>query len=273
MNEYLEDIEYKVHGEDSSKKTSYANILKRFLKYFVSILIILILFFLYKKDFFSYSDIEKEPIVIYADNSLIREKPLNPKSLANADKAVYSNLSNERTKDSEEVVRLNVILEKPIDRGLVFKDLSFKNKSLVLKKNVSGTYSKNSRELSDIDELGAYKEASTKEVEKKITFKDILLRKDKNYFAKKSNSKSLKEGNYIQLGAFRSKEDVIKEWSNLKLKFKKYLASVEYITEKVNIKSKGVFYRLKVGSFQSESKARSVCNNLNKMNQRCFYVK
>lgn len=77
----------------------------------------------------------------------------------------------------------------------------------------------------------------------------------------------------IQLGAFRSTDEVKSVWDNLQKKNYNLLGNVNYSVEKADLGSKGVFYRLHAGPFGNRDEASITCKQLIAKGQGCFVVK
>lgn len=77
----------------------------------------------------------------------------------------------------------------------------------------------------------------------------------------------------VQLGSFRHESEVHQQWQFIQKKYKDVLGDVKYWSEKADLGSKGIFYRLKVGPYKSEEAARETCHSLSERNQGCFFVK
>lgn len=78
-------------------------------------------------------------------------------------------------------------------------------------------------------------------------------------------------GSYLQIGAFRSKEDAETAFKRAKGKFSVLSSSNHYIA-KANLGSKGIYYRLRVGPFANKKTALNTCNTLKTQGQACMHV-
>ena len=73
----------------------------------------------------------------------------------------------------------------------------------------------------------------------------------------------------VHLASYRSQKAANAGWSALKRGHRKLLAGLEADISKVSVRGKGTYYRLKVGPFASESKAKSMCKSLKRKRQYC----
>lgn len=81
-------------------------------------------------------------------------------------------------------------------------------------------------------------------------------------------------GDYmVQLGAFGSDADARAAWSKIESAHGSAFPTKSYHVQRADLGAKGVFYRLQVGPFESETAARKVCAYLSQHNQGCFPVK
>ncbi len=81
-------------------------------------------------------------------------------------------------------------------------------------------------------------------------------------------------GYKIQLGSFRSEQEVKEHWNIIKERYGDLLNSkIQYSSEKADLGNKGVFYRLQLGRFKNEEEARSVCKSFIEREQECFFVR
>lgn len=77
----------------------------------------------------------------------------------------------------------------------------------------------------------------------------------------------------VQIASFKSVSDAEKEWKILTRKHPKILSSYQrYIVSK-EIEGKGLFQRLQVGPFESESAAKKACSQFKEVGINCFIIK
>lgn len=77
----------------------------------------------------------------------------------------------------------------------------------------------------------------------------------------------------VQLGSFQVEGDVEIEWKKIQAKFPSLTEGLSYISERADLGSKGIYYRLKVGPFKTEKDARDLCAKFNEKQQGCIFVK
>ena len=76
---------------------------------------------------------------------------------------------------------------------------------------------------------------------------------------------------YVQIGAFRSEADALVAFKRAKLKFSE-LSGTNSMIVKADLGSKGVYYRLRVGPFDSKQKSLNICSGLQAKGQACLYI-
>lgn len=77
----------------------------------------------------------------------------------------------------------------------------------------------------------------------------------------------------VQLGAFRSTDEVRKTWSKLRSKYPNILGSLSYGIQQADLGSKGIFYRLHAGPLKNKDAASILCKKLIAKGQGCFVAK
>ena len=76
----------------------------------------------------------------------------------------------------------------------------------------------------------------------------------------------------IQLGAFRTRAKATRHGQGLQRKHHGLLGRLNMVVERVDLGSKGIFYRLRAGPFANRQTARSLCRSLGKQRINCFLV-
>ena len=78
---------------------------------------------------------------------------------------------------------------------------------------------------------------------------------------------------YLQLASFEKKQQA-EVLQNQFLNYKeKVFKNLDYKISLVDIKGKGIYFRLLAGPFENIEKATLVCNNIKKINLNCFPIK
>lgn len=77
----------------------------------------------------------------------------------------------------------------------------------------------------------------------------------------------------VQLVSVRTREIAEKEWERLKKLHHKVLNSLPFFVQKIDVKDRGVFYRLLAGRFPNSSSAKALCKKLAAAQQTCIVVK
>ena len=105
----------------------------------------------------------------------------------------------------------------------------------------------------------------TEEYIKPVTKKDP---KSKPQFAKK-----LDKFYKVQIASFKSVSEAEREWKNMSKRFSKILDGYQYYIVSKDIEGKGIFQRLQVGPFESESDAKKACSSFKDAGMNCFIIK
>ena len=77
----------------------------------------------------------------------------------------------------------------------------------------------------------------------------------------------------VQLGAFRSTDAAEKAWLDLQKKHDALLQGLPHKVQSVEIKGKGMFFRLQAGAYAERGGASELCTNLKKVKQDCLIAK
>jgi cell division protein FtsN len=85
--------------------------------------------------------------------------------------------------------------------------------------------------------------------------------------------KPVAQGNqsYLQIGAFRSESEALSAFQKTKSKFS-ILSGTSHNIVKADLGSRGIYYRLRVGPFDSKQKSLDVCSHLKAKGQACLYI-
>jgi cell division protein FtsN len=79
-------------------------------------------------------------------------------------------------------------------------------------------------------------------------------------------------GPQVQLGAYRSEQEASDAWDKMQKKLS-VLGDREPIIVKADLGQRGIFYRLRVGGFDSASQAGALCKKLSSSGQACLVAK
>lgn len=80
-------------------------------------------------------------------------------------------------------------------------------------------------------------------------------------------------GVLVQLGAFRSHADAQAHWEKLQRQHPAIVGGLQHTIIRADLGDKGIYYRLRAGSFRSETIAEATCTQLAKRQLGCFVVK
>lgn len=87
------------------------------------------------------------------------------------------------------------------------------------------------------------------------------------------NRRTAKAGRFrIQLGAFRTRAKATRHGQGLQRKHHGLLGQLNMVVVRVDLGSKGIFYRLRAGPFANRQTARDLCRSLGKRRIDCFLV-
>jgi hypothetical protein len=87
--------------------------------------------------------------------------------------------------------------------------------------------------------------------------------------AKPGHKYSSGSNSAIHLASFRTRKSAIRGWAQIKRAHAKLVGGLDHFISKVNLGRKGMYYRLKVGPFDSAKSANSVCRKLKQRRQFC----
>lgn len=89
--------------------------------------------------------------------------------------------------------------------------------------------------------------------------------------ARSSASISAINGSHVvQVGAFRSEAEADTYWTRLQNRFGSFLDGKVKDVERADLGDRGVYYRLRIASFNSSDAAKSYCTSLKSRNQDCL---
>lgn len=85
------------------------------------------------------------------------------------------------------------------------------------------------------------------------------------------NDKPTAVGNYrIQLASLKTEADARKTWKRLSGKYKDILGPLAFHLEKIDLGTKGVYYRVQAGPFTAKADAKDICTKLKAEGQQCL---
>ncbi len=80
-------------------------------------------------------------------------------------------------------------------------------------------------------------------------------------------------GFLIQIAAVRSEDAARKEWRRLKAKHAGVLGGLKLVLVRADLGAKGIYYRLRAGSFVDREAAKSTCDSLAKLKIGCLIIR
>lgn len=204
---------------------------------------------------------EGEVIVINADNEEIKIKPEDPGGMvvANMDRVIYDTIDGYK-EDNQEEVKILPPTEEPIDKQTLIESIKpvenlIEKTPLVEEVIVENKLEEKPSSGEKVNEF--IKPTVTAETSSKLV--DLKRINEKSYM--------------VQLASFRAKSDAEKEWKNLSRRHAKILSKYQYVIVSKNFEGKGLFYRLQVGPFESESEAVKICKSFKESGINCITVK
>lgn len=218
--------------------------------------------------------------LVKASADPVRVRPEDPGGMqvANRDKTIYDTISAHNDEELPKVVRIRPKAEEPVSREVITQNDIEVDDILGNMKESMPEESEAPKEEAAVEKkpeepkLISKQELVSAEVVEKKPEPVKVVSVPKGTIAE-AVPKQEKKGYKIQLGSYRSQEDVNSTWKNVKKKHASLIGDMSYSTEKADLKDKGVFYRLQAGFFDNESKARELCQKLTEAGQGCFVVK
>jgi cell division septation protein DedD len=80
-------------------------------------------------------------------------------------------------------------------------------------------------------------------------------------------------GHLVQVGAFKSQEEADGFWTRLQARLGDYVGGKSPDIERADLEAKGVYYRLRLGPFESAADAKNFCEGLKSRGQDCLVRK
>lgn len=245
------------------------------------------------------NDVDKGAIpIIRADGGPLKVKPENPggTTYPHQDLSIYQKPS---TIDTRKNVELIDTVEEPLERPSLITENRFQNKdsldnntiknsepdetSLVtVSGNPHENISKNDHPRFDNQEQKQIQLRKTLLAESEKTIQNIVEQKERTQPTplrtrtamveekKVVTSPAPSSGSiYVQIGAFRSEAEALTAFKSVKSRHS-ILSSSGHNIVKVDLGSKGIFYRLRVGPYASKYESQSVCSQLKAKGQACL---
>lgn len=292
LQEFHEEVEQEVAEEERRSQVS------GYVKILVSLIVVSAISFTTYAVYTDKIAISKnnggEVPLIMADKSPVRFKPEDPGGMRipNRDKTVYNTISSD--KELPKVVRIRPGAEEPIDREIIKKgEINVAELLDEIGENMPKTLEEKISELPK--ELPKEKlvkaEPEMKELlvkKQELMSRDVKLPKEELKLnldniniipVPRGAGKAIvvpkkdESGFKVQLGSYKSENDVTTNWKRIKKKYPSLLSGADLYMQKADLGSKGVFYRLQVGRFKKESEVRNICQKLTEKKQGCFVVK
>ncbi len=210
--------------------------------------------------------------LIKADTSPIRLKPDNPGGLKvpNQDRLILKNLEIANPSKLEITEKLIPRPEQPIDTSSDTKRIIKTVKEKVLKDRATAPQIPKMQSSQGDSRLVKIKKS---EKPKKLKDKTIAANKDEKRNEQKNSTKSRETGAYrIQLASLAKRQTAEKFLEKVKIKNATLLGEMTGRVTKINLKSRGIFYRVQ-GDLISRDKAAKICKILQSKKQACLVVR
>lgn len=214
---------------------------------------------------------EGDLVVIEADNSPLKEKPLDPGGMKfpNQDKTIFETFAG-NGKLPAKVERVLPPPEEPVARSSDNSTTkTWINKKL--RKPAEGTAKEEAVKAGEKietlikEEVPKVAKPAVKKPVVKVALKPTKPKaKPRKVAAKKSSSKTK-----IQLGAYGSQAEAKRAWKKISKKFAELADKPVYVV-KADLGAKGVFYRLRASGVGGLDEARAFCAALSKKGQPCL---
>lgn len=272
--EYKDKIErtFGLEDEEDDKKFSSIRLHAIGIGVLIGVLVALLASVLL---FGSNDDELSEPIVVTESQRPVKVRPTNPggMEIPDQDKTIYNRM---RSNDADtKVERLVVVEEVPVRPQVPTKegeilgkpqDISSEKMELevlsVQKNAVQVPAPKpDALKIEQINTKKVVTEVKEKPVEKSVTKETPKVQK-----------MSANEW-HVQLISLPSKSSAEKAWPKILKAHSALLSGLPHDIAEVQIKGKGTFYRLRVGSFKNKKDAQSLCTKLKSRKQDCTLTK
>ncbi len=88
--------------------------------------------------------------------------------------------------------------------------------------------------------------------------------------APRATASALSGSHVVQVGAFRSDDEAMAQWSRMQARLGSVIGDKTYDVERADLGDRGVYHRLRVGPFPSADAAKSYCATLKENGQDCL---
>ena len=210
--------------------------------------------------------------LVKADTSPIRLKPDNPGGLKvpNQDRLILKNLEMANPSKLEIPEKLIPRPEQPLGTYSDNQGIVNTVKEKALKDRAAAPQIPNLERSQGDGELREIKKSQKR---KKPKDKKIALNKDAKRNKQKTSTKSSEVGTYrVQLASLANRQAAEKFLKKVRSKNIALLVGMTGRVMKINLKSKGTFYRVQ-GDPISRKKAKEICNILRSKKQACLVVR
>ena len=203
-----------------------------------------------------YDIIEKRPTSEENDNVIVSAEEPNAQGIAQLVEKAVVETKTQVTSEVESLTGNNAVIQEK-------QSVSEETVPAAEVPTVAET-AKNETVAKVEEKVQPVKEALTTEPVAKIEEKSVVA---------SASTDVIKAGNWqVQLMSSPNKAAVEKSWTTMKKKYS-MLQNLPYEVESANLGAKGVFYRLKVGSFASKADADALCSQLKTAGGICFTAK
>ena len=232
-------------------------------------------------------DAEKGAIpIIRSDGSAFKVRPDNPggRKYPHQDLTIYNSFRDDK---SDKDVQFKKNPEKPIPFSPPEQAMSTASQNDSMKLMTVSETTESNMKTSEVKPISDVKPSHIKDTvntESEEEIKKIVVQSEVKPEIKKPQpiiekkpvtqpAKPVAQGNqsYLQIGAFRSESEALSAFQKTKSKFS-ILSGTNHNIVKADLGSRGIYYRLRVGPFDSKQKSLDVCSELKAKGQACLYI-
>ena len=224
--------------------------------------------------FGSQEDEFEEPIVVEESKRPVKVRPTNPggMEIPDQDKTIYNRMRSEKLDTTVE--RLVVVDEVPVRPQVPTKEGEILGTPQMPSKDMElEVLAVQQKALSvSTPKAEPVKTSQTEEKKQTAVSKEKPAQKASVKQASKAEKMSANEW-HVQLISLPSKNSAEKAWPKILKAHSALLSGLPYDIAEVQIKGKGTFYRLRVGSFKNKKDAQGLCTKLKNRKQDCTLTK